>query len=837
MKRLDSGFAALLLIASLALLPTARAAEPGKDASVSHPLTKFPSRPQYPVKMDAMTDAEFGKLFFAEIDLEHPVMQSVKPLVRKGDYSGAIAAWAQVFQHHIAGVRAEPWSGFNWYPLDTIMDPRTVRMQHGLTIKDFGPPGSMDWHSPRDYQLHVNFMWHPKAIIRGLEQNLAAAEGNGKPTSYGNEALLTRWADVWRDYCSNNWRIGLPLALNTAARIEALRLAGMTAPNLLPGANHSEWCDLVQFVNQWCVGGCLLWNWAESLVRAQHASPQLFSQCVPPRCLAEMAYFFTVWPGGQLSGQEFGGTPAQFNCRLVALQKLVALMPEFYRNQKLDTEIASGVAFIMRTMVHPDGSNQTLSYNYAPWFVNMVNSLSFWISETQPKPAWWKEVCAHKLMEELWLANLETPAGGQLILGKNKYGNRKQMDPDAGSKALKNAGLHFPPAYTSIAFPWHGLYITRSGWDSNALYAALSNPRRGADHESEGNNKLHVEAYGRFILVDSPGEGWNDYMASSWSKNTIHVDGLDQARMAYPSARAYALPLPGRWHTSSFFDFAESTYDAGYGHVKKPVKGQSPVILADVRHTRQLIFVKEAKLWLVNDIIEAPPEAKHRYQQLWHFDYTYPRRAIVTDAASLSVCTTEAGKPNLALYMSGPAGLDYHSYFGSGCDSPGKTTMAMLAAGKARGWQNLASGYDDGEVVPAVEVEAAWQGTGRQTLLTALVPSPNESSPVASVERVAKADCAGLVLTLKDGRMVHCLVSTTGKPFALDGASVHSAVWTSKPDEADRGLFLDAPNSTGVEFLRRNGCRETVATLHTPASFHWVKKGDGEVPVYLTPAL
>ncbi len=838
------------LIAIMAIFAIPLFAQIGNSASAleAEKVPKLPELPEYPVKMDTMSDEEFGKIFFAEIDLARPDMREVKPLVAKGDYTGAIAAWAKVFQQHVAGIHGEKeWDKFYWGPLDTIMDPGTVRMQFEGVVKDFGPAGRMDWHSPRDYEMEVNFMWHPKSIIAGLEQNLNAAAGHGQPTKFSNQALLTRWSEVWRDYSSNNWRIGMQLVKSKAARTEALNRAGLVAPNPRPVRGNrtgGPWIDSIQFGNQLCVGHWLLGNWAEQVFHAQHASPELFAEYVSPRTQAEMAYFFTLWPGVVLSSMPMGSGPlAQFSSRLMAFARLSALLPEFYRNQRLGDLLTQGTSCIMKIGVHPDGSNQTLSYNYATWFKGMAGSLANWVPENQPTPEWWPMIRAQADLDRRWFANLYTPTGGQLLLGKNSYGNRKQMDSETGPKALKEAGIPFPPAYTSIAFPWHGLYITRGGWDSNALYAALSNPRRGADHETEGNTKLHLEAYGRFMLVDSPGgAGWKDYSSSSWSKNTIHVDNLDQARMAYQATKkyyadAYADPLPGRWHTSSFFDFAESTYDQGYGHVEKPVKDRSPVIISDVSHTRQLIFVKEAKLWLVADIMEAPKTATHTYQQLWHFDYTFPREAVLVDAGSLSVCTAEPGKPNLFLYMSAAAGLTFTSRYGEGFEGKDKPILSQVPVG-TRGWQNLGSGYDPGEMVPAMEVEASWQGTGRQMLLTALVPSPDANNPVEKVERRNEPGMTGLVLHLKDGTRIEFACALGLDPIRLPKAGVEAReyVLVEKPGEPARGILLgtDAGQKTpaSCEFTMDKTQMEVVSPIQVPTAFRWVGAAGHEVPDY-----
>jgi hypothetical protein len=128
-------------------------------------------------------------------------------------------------------------------------------------------------------------------------------------------------------------------------------------------------------------------------------------------------------------------------------------------------------------------------------------------------------------------------------------------------------------------------------------------------------------------------------------------------------------------------------------------------------------------------------------------------------------------------------------------------------------------------------VHAAWRGRGRQTVVTALVPSRTEQSPVAASRRLVAADRMGLEITLADGRKANCVTSTSNQPIDQEGQDVHAFV-TSATAAQERGLTLGPANATGTEFERRDGSRRTTATINPPATFRWVDTSAGFMPAY-----
>lgn len=522
---------------------------------------------------------------------------------------------------------------------------------------------------------------------------------------------------------------------------------------------------------------------------------------------------------GTRAEQLAGGGPNQNQEKMLQFMRLGLLAQEFHRAANLSKTADAAIRIIVggpgwenpRNDHNKDGSGSELSFNYMSALRDFGDQ---WLvmAGAYPTPTdWVPRVREASEQRAKFMANLETPTGRQ-VLCKGVH-RRDAANPQ------RHTG------YTSIAFPYHGLYMMRSDWSRDALFLSLHNPRRGQGHEANDGNKLMLEAYGRYMLVANAGE----YEWQSRNQTFMLVDGLGQVRTSAPIHGAYSDPQPGRWQSSAAFDFAESTYTYGWGKVTKPSTGQPWAKINDVSHLRQALFVKEAGLWFVVDIMLAPDSAAHRYQQVWCFDHSFPKESVIAHAETGTVSTTDTGKPNLWIVQASPYPLHYQKHYAEGNASGQEKPKLEHLTMPAPGWQDL---NHDGNVVPAVTLHAEWEGKGRQTILSALVPSRTEESPLISQERFVTADRVGLKLKLKDGRSVSCVAALTEHGFTLEGKTVHLTVATQKPGEEEHGLLLDAPNTTGTEYVRRDATIKLMGPVRVPTGFRWVSKDAGEAPEY-----
>jgi hypothetical protein len=814
----------------------------------------IPSRPAYPVKMDELCDADFGRMFFAEIDLDYPGLDETRAAVERSDYTAALAAWSRVFLGRMQAVPLVTWPWANWYPVDLPMTADRVILQHGSSPQDFGPPGQMSWYELKHWQdapgagLHVNCMWHTKSLIAKVEENC------GKPTvrvaagqRYTNEQLYTRWAAIWRDFVNNNWRAGMPLAAEPELRRQRLAAAGLVK-------EPSEWGSAIAFRQQvivaWMVG-----NWFTDTQHAIQAAPAEFSRHVPPRVVAEMVYFMVVWPVENLTDSRrtspdalAEGCPNQSQEKSLQLLRVAAVVPEFRRGQDLlglcsrliKTILGVDGHFSLRTDQQADGSGTELSYNY---MTSLVHAAEGWVpvAETlDPRPDWLPSARHALTMRRRFLANLGTPTGMQPLC-KGSHGDRPAV-PLVGRDGAT-------PAYTSIAFPYHGLSMMRSGWGERDLYLALVNCRVGHPHAAEDANSLLVEAFGRSMLVHNAGEGFGEspYFGSSWAKNTVHVDGLSQVRCLQPQHGAYTEPQDGRWHTSPDFDFAEATYRYGYGPPPVNRQDKPKTRITDVTHTRQAIFVKSASLWFVIDIMTAPRGIEHDYAQLWHFHKDFPNDTVVVDEATQTIGTADPQGANLFLHQASAVPLSYRRFHGEGWEGAGPRHTGTMPV-TVRGWHNTGGGYDSTEIHPAVDVHATWRGTGRQVLVTCVVPSETTIDPIHRCDRIISEDDIGLALQLRNGRKLTCLTARGVAPIRSKPLStpVPTPVWglvvVEKTGAPSRGMLLGPDpesrrsqrdvSTCDNEFVIDNGALTPVAPIRVPTGFHWDEAADGLRPAY-----
>jgi hypothetical protein len=179
-----------------------------------------------------------------------------------------------------------------------------------------------------------------------------------------------------------------------------------------------------------------------------------------------------------------------------------------------------------------------------------------------------------------------------------------------------------PPLTTSVAVQDAGFCIMRSDWTSSARYLFFDAGPFGGPHGHEDKLNIEVSAFGQSFIVDSGSytyhrqDPFRTYFVSSAAHNTILVDGLSQVRR-WNESNLHPQTQPGLyccWIQQEAFDYAEATYQEGYGHyaLRKPDAYQ---IVDDVQHTRRILFVKP-DYWLIVDHLDSL--GPHNYQLLFH---------------------------------------------------------------------------------------------------------------------------------------------------------------------------------------------------------------------------
>ncbi|MDI6828376.1 MAG: alginate lyase family protein, partial [Armatimonadota bacterium] len=196
------------------------------------------------------------------------------------------------------------------------------------------------------------------------------------------------------------------------------------------------------------------------------------------------------------------------------------------------------------------------------------------------------------------------------------------------------------PSVGSIALPFAGQLIMRSGWKKDDLYLMMDAGPFGYGHQHEDKLSIVIYSHGKYHLVD-PGNypydssKWRRYIITTPSHNTIMVDGQGQHR-AGKSREQYVVskPLPNKWITSDSFDYASGVYDEGYGQ-NNEIK---------VTHTRSIFFVKP-EYWIITDFLKPDDERSHCYESIFHLD----AEGVNFDESKKSVITNNKEASNLAI--------------------------------------------------------------------------------------------------------------------------------------------------------------------------------------------
>ncbi len=308
-----------------------------------------------------------------------------------------------------------------------------------------------------------------------------------------------------------------------------------------------------------------------------------------------------------------------------------------------------------------------------------------------------------------------------------------------------------PPTATSLALPYSGYYVMRTGWEPDAFYVFFDGGHLGTNHQHEDKLNILLHAYGRLLLTEGGNYAYDDsemrrYVLSTRAHNTIRVDGLDQNRKGPFQARFRDVePTEDEiiaelntlndaiWFISDTHDLAVATYDEGYGPDATPL----------VTHERKLIFLKQPRAplspcVLVIDRVTPTDGKAHDYEALWHLDTDSAE--IATDNP-LHVSSTDANQPNITIIAANHPSLSL-------------TIATAQEEPEWQGWKSPAHGRQGSEL-PAPTPTYHWNSADPQRIITLLYPTPaGASCPVKRVTADSDVTATAFGLNLADGDMV-----------------------------------------------------------------------------------
>ena len=789
---------------------------PSRGAEISTPVT--PVAPG--AKLDAAGIEALGKKFFERIDLGTPGLEKPRGLVEKGSYKEALDAYRDVLLDDLkkrdCGKMGLQWSGNS--DADELMKgvARISRHAGGISKNNIGLPGAIEWTKPtvdeilnepagiepesressnQDWSTHLSSMNQTNCLVIAYVKT-------------HDPKYAAFWLATWGDFAMRQKKM--------------VQLADQTKYHAL----NASWGFLfvaMRMENFW-VG---LLQVAKEMPRNQYAR---LSSTSLAEMLISMADDHADVQADRLKNTS--GAPNQ-----AALAAKVTLMEGlFFKGEKKASEwtnIARDFTVKYYGSINlPDGTNfeQAINYNRG----NPDLAIGIFRVSGSNRPDWLKSLIPNIDATLHYLSGM--------IRNGTHHGALPRMGQDDSmhEKMFRNYLEYFPnddlarilnhvygdrtlpqPTFTSCAFPYSGYYVMRTGWGKEDAYSFFKASRRPRGHARNDNTAIHfICAYGRDLLIDCGSSSYgkhriNPYLQSSFSKNTIQVDGKGQDEK--PAGMGTRGPettgteaIPNRWHTSSRFDFAEGFYASGY---------EDPKIM--VRHERQVLFLRKQQIWIVTDRLrgessQMPTNESHIYTQTWNFPEDFAENQVGMDAEGKTITTQNPASPNVSLRHFASFHLDYKKYYGN--ENP------------ILGWVRVQGVHP----LKAVSIHANWSGAGEQVLVTLIIPSKKGEERVKTIEPRNGSDAGavgGFSLVLNDGTLVDYQAALNSAELKASSLAVKGAdlLMVTPPHDLPGGIVIggsqflsdgkELPLTTSdMEFTLKNGKLEEIMPIHSPAN-------------------
>lgn len=647
-----------------------------------------------------MTDQEL----FEALDLDRPGLEATKAAFGKGDLAGARHALADYFRH-----REKPrW----WFPAGQKADPRPA------------DPNTARADRVLQHEMESIGIRHTFGPV--IDWNFDATTAPGSNLAPNNE-----W--TWQLNRHADW-----LALAAAYRDTGDEKYAREFV-----AQMTQWVRDCPVPEDSGNGARSAWRTIETGIRAAQVWPDLFFRfLLSPEftddALVTMVKSFAEHALHILPHKTHGNWLCM---EANGLYHVGVLFPEFKDAAKWRDTAIQWLRDEEDNQVYPDGVQMELSSGYH--HVSLSNFLgAYKIAKLNDVPVPEDYL---KRLERMYdfdafgaMPDGQLPGvqdGGYMSV-RGALREAADLFPDRADfrwYATEGKEGH-PPAGTSHAFDYAGYYVMRSGWEPDARWLWFDAGPFGMGHQHEDKLELILHAYGKLLLVD-PGNyqyersKWRSYFIASPAHNVVLVDGEGQHRRGHGELDVVKQPLPHVWVTTPDYDYAEATFDEGFGGKV----GQG------VTHTRRVFFVKP-EYWIVLDTLSAKDGREHAYDALFHLD-----APVKADDAGLRLFTGNADAANLCIAARPDAGLSLKVIEGQ--EDP------------VQGWlpnRNISS------VRPAPVAVFHAAGKGETQLLWVLAPAPpGAPDPIAAVEPVPGSPLAAKI-RFKDGRVHQVLFSGSG---------------------------------------------------------------------------
>ena len=741
----------------------------------------------------------------SQLDLARPELAKVKAAMDSGAVDKAFNCYKSVVANRVATLppveNCEYWL-FGSAKAEELLNGVLTTGHYGLggsTTYSIGKPGAVDWLKMPDDGYDVAIR-----DIATMQWSNKLAEGYGQT---GDKRYLDAYLGYWSDF-AEHW---YPCFQE--------RMRDPKFSRLINGS--ISWAADSRLYNAWRLRN--ITDGLNIVFRRVLADNALGS--IDNTRLASILKHLFFWetPRSMRFLIEGGGLPNQQQQLASGMFTLGVMLPdikeaESWRHASLDN-------ILNRSGYLNDGTDMEQSFNYNKGLHGLLDTFIRQASAFPAAQTGWVSYLAEMTHYRYnFMHSIVMPMTGQPICGNNntwsEYDKPVKVMPGITDGAKIKDFSKFPlsdvirdrfygekkmpaPGFRSIYFPYGGYYALRSDWSPEALYSFMKVSRPAPGHMREENLAVTFSAFGRQLLVNSGANSYSpttkisDYGQSSISQNSIAVDGYGQAlTLEVEPPAAYTSPLGYRFLDGNFFSFAEGVYDrrySGWNFLEPKLKNKA--IIRDVRHARQVILLRNEKLWIVTDVIKSQQE--HLFTQIWNFPPEFAKDAVIANDGVITTCRPNS--VNVALHQFADGPLGYEKYYG------------LNESGRTLGWVALADKTTGLDMTPKVDLHCSWHGKGEKILITVVVPFKG-INPVKTIAALNQADSHGVAITLAAGSQIEYRCNG-GK----DGATLKT-------------------NAATLTLLPGGGSEKSVAGTSIPVivakDFRWRITANGEIPEY-----
>ncbi|MFI4912379.1 MAG: heparinase II/III family protein [Sedimentisphaeraceae bacterium JB056] len=744
------------------------------------------------------------------LDTGKPELSSVQTSIEQGNERRAFEQYKHILVNRVSGFDSvKDFSYWLYGPAnaDELLEGILTTQQYGKpvrTIAKIGMPGSVQWYRVPDDGYTT--------LLRDITTMHWTTKLAEKYRQTGDLRYLKAWQGYWDDFVTN-W----PAEYEKAKRNpETMALVEKQS---------IKWSDIALYI------GWRLESFEQAFNAVCHRAVKdgVINE-IDSEKLARLLVHLDTFEAAKGIGwiERDGGVPNQRVHCATAMFELGVYLSDFENSGKWRQ---LGVKEVQRSGFLPDGTDMEQSLNYNKGLVKTIDKflhMSAMLPKSEKGP--WLDNLKHMYKYRYYyLHSIVKPDGSQPIIGKNntwrKYDEDVKDMPGLTSDLLiddfsmlplsKTINEYIyqskdvsPPAFDSIYFPYGGYVVLRDGWDSDSLYCFMKTSRPGNGHMKEAGNGIELSALGANLIVNSGGELYNPdlkhkgFWYSTSAQNSISVDGYSQdLKYEQDVPVTYKEPINARFLAGDNFDFIEGKFRGVYAgwnfkkhgtNVENYYKLEKDVVIDDVTHDRQVIFLRHEGIFIVTDIIDSAGE--HKFTQSWLLAPEFTPGMV--DFKYNTITATRDNGVSLVMYQSGIGNIEYAKPYG------------VMEEDQIIGWLGKAVDEKTGEFSPAVDVLCEWSGTGKQVLITVIVPY-NNTTPVSDFTSRNN----GFEMKLADGGNISYRYGSSSGVEAVCQSG--NCILTLKEDN----VFETDSQGKKVKAIK-------------PNTFKWEKTSQGEMPVY-----